>query len=104
VPCPLPALAAAALLPPAVSSLLPFVLIPVIFYFLLMRPNQQKQKAWAERLNTLKPGDRVTTTGGIRGTVLALRDDAVHLRIPPDGVKLEVVKQAIASITSEEEK
>jgi preprotein translocase subunit YajC len=91
-------------LPPAITSLLPFVLIPVIFYFLLMRPNQQKQKAWADRVGALKPGDRVTTTGGVRGTVLALRDDAVHLRVPPDGVKIEVVRTAIASITTEEEK
>ena len=90
--------------PPGVTSLLPFIAIPVIFYFLLMRPNQKKQQAWAERVGALKPGDRVTTTGGIRGTVLALRDDAVHLRIPPDGVKLEVVRTAIASITTEEEK
>jgi preprotein translocase subunit YajC len=89
-------------LPPGISSLLPFVLIPVIFYFLLMRPNQKKQQTWQEMLGNLKPGDRVTTTGGIRGTIISLRDDALYLRVQPDGVKLEVVKSAIASVTTYE--
>jgi len=90
-------------LPPGVVSFLPFVLIIVVFYFLLIRPNQNKQKVWQQMLNDLKPGDKVTTTGGIRGTVLALRDDAVQLRVPPDNIKLEVVKSAIASVTTPEE-
>ena len=90
-------------LPAGVSSLLPFILIPVVFYFLLMRPNQKKQQVWQTMLSNLKPGDRVTTTGGIRGTIIALRDDALHLRVQPDGVKLEVVKSAIASVTTEEQ-
>ncbi len=89
-------------LPPGITSLLPFVLIPVVFYFLLMRPNQKKQQTWAAMLASLKPGDRVTTTGGIRGTIIALRDDALHIRVLPDGVKLEVVKSAIASVTTED--
>jgi preprotein translocase subunit YajC len=90
-------------LPPGVVSFLPFILIIVVFYFLLIRPNQNKQKAWQEMLGNLKPGDKVTTTGGIRGTVLSLRDDAVQLRVPPDNIKLEVVKSAIASVTTPEE-
>ena len=90
-------------LPPGLSSVLPIILIPVVFYFLLMRPNQQKQKVWQEMLAALKPGDRVTTTGGIRGTVLALRDDVLHIRVAPDNIKLEVVKSAIASVTTNEE-
>jgi preprotein translocase subunit YajC len=90
-------------LPPGLSSILPIILIPVVFYFLLMRPNQQKQKVWQEMLAGLKPGDRVTTTGGIRGTVLALRDDVLHIRVAPDNIKLEVVKSAIASVTTNEE-
>ncbi len=91
-------------LPPGVSSILPLVLIPVVFYFLLMRPNQKKQQQWQEMLSALKPGDRVTTRGGIRGTVMALRDDALHIRVAPDNIKLEVVRTAIASVTTEEEK
>jgi preprotein translocase subunit YajC len=90
-------------LPPGVVSFLPFILIIVVFYFLLIRPNQNKQKQWQEMLSNLKPGDKVTTTGGMRGTVLSLRDDAVQLRVPPDNIKIEVVKSAIASVTTPEE-
>ena len=82
---------------------LPIILIPVVFYFLLMRPNQKKQQVWQQMLASLKPGDRVTTTGGIRGIVLALRDDVLHIRVAPDNIKLEVVKSAIASVTTNEE-
>jgi preprotein translocase subunit YajC len=90
-------------LPPGIASFLPFLLIIVVFYFLLIRPNQNKQKAWQQMLNDLKPGDKITTTGGMRGTVIALRDDAVQLRLPPDNIKVEVVKSAIASVTTPEE-
>ncbi len=90
-------------LPPGLVSFLPFVLIIVVFYFLLIRPNQNKQKQWQEMLNNLKPGDKVTTTGGIRGTIVALRDDAVQLRLPPDNIKIEFSKGAIASVTTPEE-
>lgn len=91
-------------LPQGASSILPLILIPVVFYFLLMRPNQKKQQKWQKMLSDLKPGDRITTTGGIRGVILALRDDALHIRVAPDNIKLEVVRSAIASVTTEEEK
>ena len=86
------------------SSILPLLFIPVVFYFLLMRPNQKKQQQWKQMLEALKPGDRITTTGGIRGIIIALREDALHIRVAPDNVKLEVVRSAIASVTTEEEK
>jgi preprotein translocase subunit YajC len=54
-------------------------------------------------LNSVKNGDRVTTSGGIRGLVIALKDDAVHLRVPPDNLRLEVAKASITSINREEE-
>jgi len=89
-------------LPPGLVSFLPFVVIIAVFYLLLIRPNQNKQKQWQQMLTNLKPGDKVTTTGGIRGTILSLRDDAIQLRVPPDNIKLEVVKSAIASVTTDE--
>lgn len=85
-------------------QLLPFLLIIVVFYFLLIRPNQKKQQNWQQMLSNLKPGDRVTTTGGIRGVILSIREDAIQLRVPPDNLKLEVVKTAIASVTQDEAK
>jgi preprotein translocase subunit YajC len=84
-------------------NLLIFPLMIAVFYFLLIRPNQTKQKKWATMLSELKPGDRVTTTGGIRGTILTIKDDAIQLRIAPDNLKLEFVKSAIASVTTGED-
>ena len=81
--------------------ILPVVLIG--FVLLTTIPQQRKQKAWNEMLGKLKSGDRVTTNGGIRGQIISLKDDAVVLRVQPDGVKLEFVKSAIASVTTEEE-
>ena len=90
-------------LPPVVGSILPFVLIIAVFYLLLIRPNQKKQQQWQQMLTNLKTGDKVTTTGGIRGTIISVKDDAFQLRIPPDNIKLEVVKSAIASVTTPDE-
>lgn len=80
--------------------------LPLLFfavlYFLMIAPNQKKQKKWQEMLGQLKSGDKVTTNGGLRGTVLTVKEDAVIVRIQPDGVKLEFVKSAIAAVTTEE--
>ena len=92
----------AAELPRGLVSFLPFILIIVVFWLLLIRPNQKKQQAWQQMLRNLKTGDRVTTSGGIRGTILSIREDSIQLRIPPDNIKIEVVKSAIASVTTDE--
>jgi preprotein translocase subunit YajC len=76
------------------------VLFFIVLYFLMIAPNQRKQKKWQEMLGQLKSGDQVTTNGGIRGTVLSVKDDVVILRVQPDGVKLEFVKSAIAAMTT----
>jgi preprotein translocase subunit YajC len=89
-----------AALPSSYVTFLPAVLMVGVFYLLLFRPNQKKQKQWAEMLNNLKIGDKITTTGGMRGTIVALRDDAIQLKLPPDGVRVEVVKSAIAAVTT----
>ena len=73
-------------------------------YFLMIAPNQKKQKAWQAMLGGLKTGDKVTTTGGLKGVILQVKDDAIVLRLPPDNLKVEVVKSAIASVTTEEGK
>jgi preprotein translocase subunit YajC len=82
---------------------LPLVFIFVIFYFLLILPQQRKQKKWQAMLSELKTGDRVVTGGGLRGTVIALRDDYVHLRVPPDNLRLEVSRGSIVSVNAGEE-
>lgn len=83
-------------------GLLPLVFIFVIFYFLLIRPQQKRQKEWAAKLETLKSGDRVVTSGGIKGTIIAVKDDCFHLRVPPDNLRLEVVKSSVVSVAVEE--
>lgn len=80
--------------------------LPILFFValfaLMILPNQRKQKKWQEMLSHLKSGDRVTTNGGIRGTVLTVKDDTVIVRVQPDGLKLEFVKSAIAAVTTDE--
>jgi preprotein translocase subunit YajC len=93
----------APVIPPGLVTFLPFLLIIAVFYLMLVRPNQKKQKQWQDMLSALKPGDRITTTGGMRGTILSIKEDAVQLRVPPDNIKLEVVKSAIASVTTNTE-
>lgn len=83
------------------SLLLPVLMIGVV-YLMMIRPQQKKQKAWTQMLAELKTGDRITTTGGIRGTIISLKDDSMILRVAPDGIKLEVVKGSIASVTTQE--
>ena len=74
-----------------------------VVYFLMIRPQQRKQKQWNEMLAQIKTGDKVTTTGGIRGVILSLKDDTLVLRVAPDGLKLEIAKSAIASVTTQED-
>ncbi len=82
--------------------------LPVVFiaamYLLMIAPNQKKQKAWQEMLSKLKTGDKVTTTGGMRGVILQVKDDVIVLRLPPDNLKVEIVKSAIAAVTTDEAK
>ena len=82
---------------------LPLVLIFAIFYFLLIMPQQRRQKKWQAMLGSLKTGDKVTTNGGLRGTIIALRDDVVHLRVPPDNLRLEVLRSSVVSVSGPEE-
>ena len=84
------------------SMLLPVFMIGVV-YLMMIRPQQKKQKVWAQMLNDLKTGDRITTTGGIRGVILSIKDDSMVIRVAPDGIKIEVVKSSIASVTTQEE-
>lgn len=85
------------------SLLIMFVPMIAVFYFLLILPQQRRQKKWQAMLQQLKAGDRVTTSGGLRGTVIALKDDAIHLRVPPDNLRVEVTKASVMSVTTTEE-
>lgn len=79
---------------PQLFLILSFV---AIFYFLLLRPQQKRQKAVQEMLRNIKTGDRVLTSGGVFGTVLGIKDDVVVLKIADD-VKVEFAKSAVTGI------
>jgi len=81
----------------------PLIFIFAIFYLLLILPQQRRQKKWQGMLDQLKAGDKVTTSGGLRGTILSLKDDAIQLRVPPDNLRLEVTKASVVSVTTTEE-
>jgi preprotein translocase subunit YajC len=86
-----------------ISMLLPILLLIPLLYLLMIRPQQKRQKQWQQMLSSIKSGDRVTTAGGIRGIILSIKDDSIVIRVPPDNLKLEVSKNAIASVTTQEE-
>lgn len=80
----------------------PLIFIFAIFYFLLIMPQQRKQKKWQQMLSELKTGDKVVTSGGLRGTIVALKEESVHLRVPPDNLRLEVTRASVVSVATEE--
>ncbi len=84
-------------------SVAPLIFIFGIFYFLLILPQQRRQKKWAAMLESLKTGDKVTTSGGLRGTIMALKDDSVHLRVPPNNIVVEVTKASVTQVTTADE-
>jgi len=86
---------------PLVQFVIPLAVVFAIFYFLVIRPANKKQKALQEMLNALKNGDRVVTTGGIYGTVAGISDAIVQLKIA-NNVKIEVSRNAIAGLQKEE--
>ena len=59
------------------------------------------REQWQQMLGSIKSGDKVTMAGGIRGTIISIKDDTVIIRVAPDNIKLEVSKNAIASVTQE---
>ena len=81
----------------------PLIFIFGVFYFLLIMPQQRRQKKWQSMLSDLKNGDKVVTSGGLKGTIIALRDDSLHLRVPPDNLKVEVTRSSIVSVTTPDE-
>lgn len=80
-----------------VSTVVMFGLVFVVFYFLIIRPQNKKQKETKKMLEALKKGDKVQTIGGLRGTVWQLKEDSVIIKADDDA-KLEFVRSAIASV------
>jgi preprotein translocase subunit YajC len=81
----------------------PLIFIFGIFYFLLIMPQQRKQKKWQQMLSELKNGDKVVTSGGMRGTIISIKDDYIQLRVPPDNLRIEVSRASVVSVAGPED-
>jgi preprotein translocase subunit YajC len=77
------------------GTLVYFAVLIAIFYFLIIRPQMQRQREQAALIASLAVGDRVITTGGIHGSIRTIEDDHVSLEIAP-GVVVQVAKAAVA--------
>jgi preprotein translocase subunit YajC len=86
-----------------IMAILPIIFIFAIFYVLMILPQQRRQKKWQAMLDQLKTGDRITTSGGLRGTIMALKDDSIHLRVPPNNLVVEVTKASVMQVTTSED-
>ena len=80
-----------------ILSFLPFIAIIAIFYFLIIRPQNKKQKETQKMLSALKKGDKVVTIGGIHGTIQSVKEITVIVKVD-DGVKLEISRNAISGV------
>jgi preprotein translocase subunit YajC len=87
----------------ALGGLVPMLLIIGVFYMLLIRPQQKRQRELQQTISELKAGDRVVTTGGIIGTITTVRDTSFLIRSADKSI-LEIARSAVAGIESEERK
>ena len=83
------------------GSLIPFLLIIVIFYFFMIRPQSKKQKETEKMLNALKKGDKIITIGGIHGVVSSVKENTVIVKVD-DGCKIEFNRSAISTVLKSE--
>jgi preprotein translocase subunit YajC len=79
------------------AMLMPFVLVFVIFYLLIIMPQRKKQKKHMELVENLKPGDRIITTAGIFGTVMGVQKDLIELKVASN-TNIKITKSAVGVI------
>jgi preprotein translocase subunit YajC len=84
------------------TTFVTFGLVILIFYFLIIRPQNKRQKEAKKMLDALKKGDRIASIGGIRGVVQSVKEDSVIVKVD-DATKLEFSKNAIASVLAPRE-
>ena len=80
------------------TTFLPLILIFVVFWFMLIRPQRKKDKQVKEMLNNLKAGDRICTIGGIYGTITGIKDDTVTLSVGKDNLSMVIARWGIRSV------
>ncbi len=84
----------------ALGGLVPMLLIIGVFYLLLIRPQQKRQRELQQTIAELKTGDRIVTTGGIIGTITTVRDTSFLIRSADKSI-LEIARSAVAGIDEE---
>src|SRR5579872_4566023 len=88
-----------------IVGFLPLLVIVAIFYLLVFMPMQKQKKQQAQMLKELQNGNVVLTTGGIVGTIVTINtDDTVILRVKPDNIKLQVARNSVTGLVTEEKK
>ncbi|HLH01653.1 MAG TPA: preprotein translocase subunit YajC [Bryobacteraceae bacterium] len=85
------------------TGILPIVLMIAIFYFLVFMPMRRQQKNTREMIKSLQSGQTVQTSGGIIGTIVAVNDDTLILRIKPDNLKIQVARSAVTGVVPSDE-
>jgi preprotein translocase subunit YajC len=80
-----------------ISTFLPFILIIAIFYFLITRPQNKKQKETQKMLAAIKKGDKIVTIGGVHGVISTVRESSVVVKVD-DNTKIEFSRSAIATV------
>lgn len=83
-------------------TLMPLIILIVIMYFLLIRPQKKREKAITAMRNSIKVGDDITTIGGIIGKVVKIKDDVLTIQVGADKTKFEVMRWAISKVNSDE--
>jgi len=85
-----------------IGAILPLVIIFGVMWFILIRPARKRQKETQAMQEALRSGDVILTISGVKGTIEAVDENAVHLRIA-NNVTIEIVKQAVASVVEKKE-
>lgn len=86
----------------AIQGFAPFIILFILFYFLLIRPQTQQQKKRKELLDSVKEGDKIRTIGGIYGTVEKMKGDELTIRIA-ENTKIRLARFGVESILNEKE-
>jgi preprotein translocase subunit YajC len=82
------------------TGLVPIILMIAIFYFLVFMPMRKQQSKQKQMIKALQNGQTVLTSGGIIGTIIAVNDDTLILRIKPDNLKIQVARSAVTSVVA----
>ena len=88
--------------PNSIAAFLPFVLMFLVLYLLILRPQMKKQRNQQRMIDELEKNDEIVTSGGIHGTILNIKDDILVVKIA-DNVKIEISRAAVSRVKNKED-